>query len=61
MRPAEVSVTITRSVFQRLRTSAGMEIWPLRETFITVAVYVAPFMEALYDFDKPLYRFLGDI
>jgi hypothetical protein len=38
MRPADVSLTITRSVFQRLRTSAGIEIWPLRETFITLVV-----------------------
>ena len=29
---------ITRSVFHRLRTSAGIEICPLRETFMTVVV-----------------------
>jgi len=40
---------MTRSVFHRLRTSAGMEMVPLRETFITVAVYVAPFMIAAYN------------
>ena len=57
MRPADVSVTTTRSVFHRLRTSAGMEMVPLRETFITVAVYVAPIMPRSYNASlKSLYE-----
>lgn len=51
---------MTRSVFQRLRTSAGMEMVPLRETFITVAIFVAPFIVSPYnDYRRTLYEFLG--
>jgi hypothetical protein len=42
-----VSITITRSVFHRFLTSAGIEICPLREIFITAVLYLAPFMASL--------------
>lgn len=49
---------MTRSVFQRLRTSAGMEMVPLRETFITVAIFVAPFIVSPYnEYRRTLYEF----